>query len=791
MSFYRVAAVSLTLILHSNAQSYVNTTGYDSPQVYPSPNITGAGGWTAALAQAQGFVNELSLDEKVYMVTGVEGPCVGNIPPIPRLSFNGLCLQDGPLAIRQADYASVFPAGLSVAASWDADLAYQRGVYMANEFKGKGANVALGPVVGPLGRHALAGRNWEGFSPDPMLTGAMVNVTVSGMQSTGLQACTKHYIGNEQETQRNPSTVDGVQIEAVSSNIDDRTMHEAYLWPFAEAVKAGTASIMCSYNRINGSYGCQNSKTLNGLLKTELAFQGYVMSDWGATHSGVPAIQDGLDMDMPGPLGFGGTSTASFFGGNLTMAINNGSIPMSRLDDMILRVMTPYYYLGQQNYPTVDPDSAALNGFDPSTSNFTFNLNGTAGVDVRDNHAPFIRQLGAASAVLLKNVNNTLPLKAPKNIGVFGNDAADESDGLYSPADIPSNLFGFNFGALYVGGGSGTGRLTYIVSPLEAIKARGAQDGALVQYITNNAVASSSLSSVFPTPEVCLVFLKTYVTEGRDRTSLEADWNSTALVTNVAKTCSNTVVITHSGGINTMPWADNPNVTAIVAAHLPGQEIGNSIVDVLYGVVNPSGKLPYTIAYQDSDYIAPIVNDTGSTDSNAWQSNFSEGLLIDYRHFDAANITPRYEFGYGLSYSTFTLSNLVITPSGMNLTSYPTPTSGDTPPGGNSALYDTIATAAITVTNTGTVDGATVAQLYVGFPQDSSPAGTPPQVLRGFGKVMLAAGASQTVTMPVTRKDLSFWDVVAQDWKIPSGAFDMRVGSSSRDIAQTQSVSLL
>ena len=320
------------------------------------------------------------------------------------------------------------------------------------------------------------------------------------------------------------------------------------------------------------------------------------------------------------------------------------------------------------------------------------------------------------------------------------------------------------------------GRLTYMVSPLEAIKARGAQDGALVQYITNNAVILSGISSIFPTPEVCLVFLKTYVTEGRDRTSLEADWNSTAVVNSVTARCSNTVVITHSGGINTMPWADNPNVTAIVAAHLPGQEIGNSIVDILYGVVNPSGRLPYTIAFQDSDYDAPILNVTGSTDPNAWQADFTEGLLVDYRHFDSANITPRYEFGYGLSYTTFSISGLSITPAGSNVTAYPPPISGDPPPGGNSALYYVVATATVTATNTGSVNGATVVQLYVGFPQDTSPSGTPPQVLRRFEKVT---------------KDLSFWDIGAQDWKIPSGAFDMRVGLSSRDITEKQNVNLL
>jgi len=204
---------------------------------------------------------------------------VGNIGPVERLGFHGLCLQDGPLGIREALYASVFPAGLTAAASWDRGLIYQRGLYMGEEFRGKGAHVALGPVAGPLGRNALGGRNWEGFSPDPYLTGVAMERTITAMQSTGLQACAKHFIANEQETQRNPSPgSNGTTIESVSSNLDDRTMHELYLWPFADAVRAGVASVMCSYNRINGSYGCQNSKNINGLLKGELGFQGYVMS---------------------------------------------------------------------------------------------------------------------------------------------------------------------------------------------------------------------------------------------------------------------------------------------------------------------------------------------------------------------------------------------------------------------------------------------------------------------------------------------------------------------------------
>lgn len=345
---------------------------------------------------------------------------------------------------------------------------------------------------------------------------------------------------------------------------------------------------------MNGTYACENSKILNGLLKEELGFQGYVMSDWEATHSGIPSIMAGLDMNMPGGISFGSTGSGtppSYFGGNVTIAVNNGSLPVTRLDDMIARIMTPYFYLQQnKNYPTVDPSCADLNNFDPSQSQYVFDLTGTKNIDARDDHAQLIRTMGAEATVLLKNTNNALPLLAPKNIGVFGNDAADLTTGLYNSADL--EYYGFNIGTLAVGGGSGQGRLSYIVPPLDAIKAQAAQNGALVQYITDNMVAAASISKIYPIPDVCIVFLKTFVTEGADRSVYEADWNSTFVVETVAQTCNNTVVVTHSGGVNILPWADNPNVTAILAAHLPGQESGNSIVDVLYGDVNPSGHLP-------------------------------------------------------------------------------------------------------------------------------------------------------------------------------------------------------
>ncbi|KAK5952745.1 hypothetical protein OHC33_006338 [Knufia fluminis] len=768
---------SLLAVVHAQ-NGFDGGPYFTSPETYPSPNITGAGGWEAALAKANAFLAQLNLTEKAYMVTGADGACVGTIAPIARLNFSGLCLQDGPAAIRQADLASAFPAGLTAAATWDKALIYQRGIAMAEEFRGKGSHIALGPVVGPLGRHALGGRNWEGFSPDPYLTGMAAASTVEAMQSVGVQATIKHFIGNEQEIRRNPATSpNGTTVAAVTSNIDDRTMHQLYLWPFADTVKSGVASVMCSYQRINQTYGCQNSKTQNGLLKGELGFQGYVMSDWGATHASIETVLGGLDMDMPGSLSFSATGTdrPSFFGGNLTALVQNGTIPESRLDDMVRRIMTPYYYLGQdQGFPTVDPSTEAVSN---ARSN-RYQLPIVPARDVRANHAGLIKVIGSAGTVLLKNTNNTLPLDKPANIAVFGNDAPDVTSGLAVAANS-------SIGTLMLGGGSGTARATYVVSPLSALLNKATQDGTRVQYVTdNNEIARGNLGGLYPLPDVCLVFLKTYAGEGNDRSLFTLDYNSTAVMSQITSVCSNTVVVTHSVGINTMPWADNPNVTAILAAHLPGQESGNSIVDILYGAVNPSGKLPYTIARNESDYNAPILNLTGTPHSyngDAWQSDFTEGLMIDYRHFDNAGIEPLFEFGHGLSYSTFSLQDLTVQAVSGNTPSTP-PATDQLTPGGNPALWENVVSISVTVSNTGNVAGATVVQLYLSMPQDSVPSGTPTKVLRGFEKVLLQPGESSTVQLPLRRRDVSYWDVVSQEWLIPSGEFSISVGFSSRDL---------
>jgi beta-glucosidase len=257
--------------------------------------MPGSPSWAAAHAKAVALVSQMTLEEKVNITVGYSPltGCSGETGSVPRLNWPGLCLSDAGNGLRATDFVNGWPSGIHVGASWDKNLAYQRALHMGGEFKTKGVHVALGPVVGPLGRVAESGRNWEGISNDrefsrsnsrnylicvAYLCGSLAGETVRGIQQAGVTTSVKHYIGNEQETNRNPAG----DVTSVSANIDDKTLHELYLWPFADAVHAGAGCIMCSYNRVNNSYSCQNSKLLNGILKTELGFEGFVTSDWGA-----------------------------------------------------------------------------------------------------------------------------------------------------------------------------------------------------------------------------------------------------------------------------------------------------------------------------------------------------------------------------------------------------------------------------------------------------------------------------------------------------------------------------
>lgn len=273
--------------------------------------------------------------------------------PADIVRFPSLCLQDGPLGLRFADNISAFPAGITTGATWNRDLFRERGRALGQESRLKGVNVILGPSMGAIGMNPAGGRNWEGFGSDPVLQGVAAAETIRGIQQNGVMATAKHYVMNEQEHFRQPFEW-GIPT-AISSNIDDRALHEVFVWPFAESIRADVASVMCSYQRVNNSHACENSKILNGILKDELGFQGFVQSDWLAQRSGVGSALSGLDMSMPGD-GLRWTDGESLWGSQLTRAVLNSSVPMERLNDMVTRIVAAWYHLKQDTWERPPPE---------------------------------------------------------------------------------------------------------------------------------------------------------------------------------------------------------------------------------------------------------------------------------------------------------------------------------------------------------------------------------------------------------------------------------------------------
>ncbi|OBT83024.1 hypothetical protein VE02_07779 [Pseudogymnoascus sp. 03VT05] len=804
-----------------------------SPPSYPSPWMHGGQGWDHAYKKAVEFVSGLTLLEKVNITTGtgwMQDLCVGATGGIPRLGFNGFCLQDSPLGIRFSDQNSAFPAGVNTAATWSKKLFKARGEAMGEEFRDKGIDVILGPVAGPLGRAPEGGRNWEGFAPDPVLTGVAMAETIKGIQGTGVIACAKHFIGNEQEHYR----------QQMSSNMDDTTMHEMYMWPFADAVKAGVGSVMCSYNRLNDSYACENSYLLNHLLKNELDFQGFVMADWGAQHSGVASALAGLDMTMPGEQVFG-VGTYSYWGGNLTAAVLNGTVPQWRVDDMAVRIMSAFYKVGR------DKSRIPIN-FSSWTRNTTgyFHTLGEADfgvvnqhVNVQSDHKHVIREIGARSTVLLKNTKRALPLNNPKSVAVIGEDAHLNPAGINACADR-----GCDKGTLAMGWGSGTANFPYLIAPVDALRAQAETDRSTFVNVSNNydldairaAAAGKSVALVFANADSGEDYITVDNNEG-DRNNLTLWQNGDAVIAAVASVNPNTVVVLHTvGPVLIETYKKHPNITAILWAGIPGQESGNAITDVLYGEINPSAKSVFTWGKEAKDWGVNILYNDSSV---VPQVTFSEGNFIDYRHFDKAGIEPSYEFGFGLSYTTFEYSAIGVrklqddeyTPTTGKTKAAPTfgtvdnSTSanempkgfpavkayvypyldkttgnaeggnGDAPkgsqdgscqrklpaggaPGGNSGLWDELYEVSATITNTGKLDGTEVVQLYVslGGPND------PPVVLRGFNDLAIPRGRSKAVRFKLTRRDISNWDAGKQDWFISDAPKTAYVGASSRKL---------
>ena len=708
--------------------------------------------WDQAIAMAKALVTQLSLEEKCHLTAGVGGPCAGNIPSISRMNISSFCLQDTPSGVGDGViYSTAFVGGIHIAATWDRDLFYQRAVAIGKEFRGKGVHYALDPMMN-IDRNARHGRNWEGFGSDPYLSGENSFFYIQGLQDQGVVATAKHYICNEQDTHRSgvmkgaENTTEGTKDPIVySANLDDKTMHEIYLWPFASSVAAGTGSIMCSANEINETRAFQNDKTQNGLLKGELGYMDNILTDWMGSKSTVDPVLGGLDIDMPGNDGYMGDTLVKF--------VQNGSIPQARIDDMTVRILAPYYLVGQdQDYP--------INNFD---------------YNAMDDHYLINRETSRAGMILLKNVNNVLPLNVSvdTNIFIYGVLAGQTDCGLEQTAWNPNCG-----GAFYQGGGSGFVRPSYAIDPLTALMQKGRDNRLQIRYITNHK-DYVSINRTFHDNEFqrakCLVFIGAWSEEGIDRTDLYAFDNGEQLVQTVAENCRRTIVLVNSvSQLNLERWIDHPNVMSVLWTGMPGEEYGSALVDVLFGNYNPGGKLVFTLAKNDSDY--------GTDISPAGDSNYTEGVFLDYRHFDKYNITPRYHFGYGLSYTNFSFVQLTISQANDEKNSpaslYRQRRMRPYTNFGHSGLYDPVYTIAFTLTNTGNFYGSEVAQLYLGFPAEAE---EPLKILRGFERVYLATGESKEVALVLSRKDISYWNVINQQWTVASGTYTVWISTSANN----------
>ena len=538
---------------------------------------------------------------------------------------------------------------------------------------------------------------------------------------------------------------------------------------------------MCAYERLNNSYSCHNSKALNGLLKTELNFQGFVLSDWFAQHTGVASAMAGLDMVMP----YGNM----YWGPNLTNAVHNGSVPESQINNMATRIMAAWY-LSHQDDPELPPVGIGV----PADYGKPHPV-----IDARNPDDEGVLLEGAIQGhVLVKNVNYALPLSSPRILSIYGYDAkvADTNiakagingwtQGLQAH-DYRSVECGFGLtgghcppfapiapnGTIIGGGGSAAITPVYISSPFQALDARARRDRTQLFWDLEGTQVTNIEA------DACLVFVNAASSEGVDRPALRDDY-SDGLIIDIASQCNNTVVIIHNAGVRLVDqWIDHPNVTAVILAHLPGQDSGEAITQILYGDVSPSGKLPYTLPRNESDY-GSLLNPVTYSDWDRYfpQDNFTEGVFIDYRAFDRNGVTPRFEFGFGMTYTTFEYANLKVLHALelSELSEYPT---GPVIPGGNADLWDTVAVVTAGITNTGPVEAAEIAQLYIQVPDEAQPV----LQLRGFDKVTVPPGETRAVDFKIRRRDISIWDVASQKWRLIVGSqYPIFVGASSRNI---------
>jgi beta-glucosidase len=746
------ARISLVLaMLPLFATSVLAQPGQPEPAPPPMPWMNPA---LAPDARADLVEHEMTLDEKLQLVEGFYGSNInfiwskpappkyrpllagtaGYVPGIPRLGIPALIETDAGVGIanssqmRPGDTATAFPSGLSTAASWNPDIAFSVGAALGSEARARGFNVVLDGALN-LARDPRGGRTFEYAGEDPLLAGTMAGEEARGIQSNHIITTEKHYALNDQESGR----------FTLSAIIDEPSARESDLLAFEIALEHGDpGAIMCAYEKVNGTYACENSFLLNDVLKRDWHYPGWVLSDWGAVHSTVAAANNGLDQESAS-----GFDNTEFFGAPLLKAIQNNDVRPARLDDMVHRILRSMFAKGLFDDPAVKSKSAM-----PS-------------------NIPVAQRTSEEGMVLLKNEGGILPLSEKlQRIALIGRhgDAGMLSGGGSSqvlPIGYdPSKDYMVGGAVIVLANGTKVMPTDHLIfdppAPLDSIRAR--LGHGTVEFDDGEDV--SHAVALAHDAEVAIVFAKQWMTEGNDVPNLSLPGKQDALIEAVAAANPHTIVVLETGGPVLMPWLKS--VSGVLEAWYAGNGGSAALTRVLFGDVNPSGHLPITFPQDESQLPRPTLPGFDHPFS-AFDVDYSEGSNVGYRWFDSKALTPLFPFGFGLSYTTFAIKGLKLE-------------------GG-----ETI-TASIDVFNTGSREGAETVQVYA----------TPPSVagahavarLVGWSKVDLKPAESRHLAIAADPRLLASFNKDEDDWDVAAGDYAVTVGESSAQPVETAHVTL-
>ncbi len=649
----------------------------------------------------QDLIKQMTLEEKAGLCSGKDS---WNTKAVSRLGIPSVMLSDGPHGLRKQEGKSdhlglnesipavCFPAGCAIASSWDRESAAKLGITLANECQAENVSTILGPAMN-IKRSPLCGRNFEYLSEDPIVSSELAIAYVQAVQSKNVVTTPKHFMANNQEFHRMTS----------DSIMDERTMREIYLASFENMVKqAKPWTMMGAYNKLNGTYLCENKLILTDILRDEWGFDGYIMSDWGAMNDRVDALKAGCELEMPG--------MTDRTDKELIAAVQSGDLDEELLNRAVERFLTVVFkYVDNRNQEAV---------FD------------------READHQVARELAEESSILLKNKDKILPLKTEQKVAFIGQYAKEPR---------------------YQGGGSSHINSFKLVSAVEASKelqvtyARGYDDGldVAVEELEDQAVELAKKS------DVAVLFIglpDRYESEGYDRKHMQLPANQIALLERLSQVQENLVVVLHNGSAVEMPWIDK--VKGVLEVYLGGQAVGEATVNLLYGEVNPSGRLAETFPLRLQD--TPCYLHYGGEND---KSVYHEGVFVGYRYYSSKEMPVLFPFGHGLSYTQFAYDNLVL--SQTELTD-----------------IDKLLVS-VDVTNTGHCYGREVVQVYVAAP--NSKIIRPGLELRAFDKIGLEPGETKTVTVELDKRSFAYWDVESHDWLVEEGKYQIIIGKSAEE----------